>query len=219
HQPFDYRPYVLNWCLSVQNLDGTFITRKESLKAEWLLSQGKGRSFRPGDHYELIQYLIKVCGTDADERDDLHLSRIMFQQDLYRHHSDAEETSMKTSDTMKDANETLSKDQQTKLQQSLLISESEFLKVSPASSVSTINEPITISEHRKSSIPNSESQLRTPSPRYIRSISHNDEQISDYSAHNRYSDYDNRPIKPLDKNMLQSKLNQYPIENHSHDDT
>ena len=38
-----------------------------SLKAEWLLSQGKGRSFRPGDHWDLVQYLIKVCGTNADE--------------------------------------------------------------------------------------------------------------------------------------------------------
>ncbi len=44
-----------------------FSILKFSLKAEWLLSQGKGRSFRPGEHYELVQYLIKVCGTDADE--------------------------------------------------------------------------------------------------------------------------------------------------------
>ncbi|CAF4776389.1 unnamed protein product, partial [Rotaria sp. Silwood1] len=29
HQPFDYRPYILNWCLSIHNLDGIFITRKE----------------------------------------------------------------------------------------------------------------------------------------------------------------------------------------------
>lgn len=42
-------------------------TGLSSLKSEWLLSQGKGRSFRPGDHDELVQYLIKVCGTDADE--------------------------------------------------------------------------------------------------------------------------------------------------------
>ena len=40
---------------------------KFSLKAEWLLTQGKGRSFRPGEHDELVQYLIRVCGTDADE--------------------------------------------------------------------------------------------------------------------------------------------------------
>jgi len=29
HQPFDYRPYILNWCLSIHNLDEIFITRKE----------------------------------------------------------------------------------------------------------------------------------------------------------------------------------------------
>lgn len=38
-----------------------------SLKAEWLISQGKGRSFRPGEHFELVQYLIRVCGTDSEE--------------------------------------------------------------------------------------------------------------------------------------------------------
>lgn len=60
--------------------------------------------------------------------------------------------------------------------------------------------------------------MRTPSPRYNRSISHHDEPTADYSSHTRYSDYDNRPIKPLDQNMLQSKLNQYPIDQHSADE-
>ena len=31
HQPFDYRPYVLNWSLALHNLDGMPITRKERL--------------------------------------------------------------------------------------------------------------------------------------------------------------------------------------------
>ena len=52
------------------------------------------------------------------KRDDLHLSRIMLQQDLYNQqqysdnglvHSYSNEQLMATSDTMKDANETLSK--------------------------------------------------------------------------------------------------------------
>jgi hypothetical protein len=127
----------------------------------------------------------------------------MFQQDLYRQNDDGkmnikliridhlflEEDLLKTSDTMKDANDTLTKDLQSKLQQSLLVSESEFVKLSPTSS---INEP-----HR----------TRTPSPGYTRSTH------EDHSSTNRYSAYDNRPIKPLDQNMLQSKLNQYPVEN------
>ncbi|CAF3296177.1 unnamed protein product [Rotaria sp. Silwood2] len=138
HQPFDYRPYVLN-----------------CLKAEWLLSQGKGRSFGPGEHAELVQYLTRVCGTNADERDDLHLSRIMLEQDLYNHQRkssdeqiNSNEQMMTTSDTMKDANETLSKNTQGKSQQSTLISELEFLKVNASSTVSTVNEPM-ISVHRK----------------------------------------------------------------------
>ena len=40
---------------------------KFSLKAEWLLSHGKGRSFRPGEHDKLVQYLVRVCGTDIDQ--------------------------------------------------------------------------------------------------------------------------------------------------------
>ena len=48
-----------------------------SLKAEWLLSQGKGRSFRPGEHRELVRYLIKVCGIDADEVEYFNLKYIL----------------------------------------------------------------------------------------------------------------------------------------------
>lgn len=32
-----------------------------SLKAEWLYSQGRGRSFRPGEQRALVEYLINVC--------------------------------------------------------------------------------------------------------------------------------------------------------------
>ncbi|CAF3725298.1 unnamed protein product [Rotaria sp. Silwood1] len=209
HQPFDYRPYILNWCLSIHNLDGIFITRKESLKAEWLLSQGKGRSFEPGEHTELVQYLTRVCGIDANERDDLHLSRIIFQQDLYnqqRKSSDEQMNSneymMVTSDTMKDANETLSKNTQEKSQQSTLISESEFCKLNVSSTIESIHQQ----------------QMRTPSPGYVRStnVTTNsiDDQIIENTSNNHYINYDNRPIKPLDQNMLQTKLNQYPVNNH-----
>ncbi|CAF4267417.1 unnamed protein product [Rotaria socialis] len=209
HQPFDYRPYILNWCLSIHNLDGIFITRKESLKAEWLLSQGKGRSFRPGDHIELVQYLTRVCGTDPDQRDDLHLSRIMLQKDLYnQHRQSVDDQMLATSDTMRDANETLSKTAQAKSQQSTIISESEFLKLT--SSVSTADVHL-VSTHQQ--------QMRTPSPGFSRPTSVNtnyiDEQITDNSSSKRYTNYDNRPIKPLDKDMLQTKLNEYPVNNNT----
>lgn len=108
----------------------------------------------------------------------------MMKQDLYRqndHQCSPEDESVKTGDTMKDANETLAKDPQSKLKQSLLISESEFVNISPASSSDE--------SHPMRAIPD------------------------DHSSSNRYSDYDNRPIKPLDKNILQSKLKDYPVEN------
>ena len=44
-----------------------FYSVENSLKAEWLLSQGKGRSFVPGEHQELVQYLTRVCGTNPEE--------------------------------------------------------------------------------------------------------------------------------------------------------
>ncbi|KAG7275926.1 hypothetical protein CRUP_011376 [Coryphaenoides rupestris] len=46
---FDYRPYVMSWCLSLKVLDGYVVSQKES--------QGKGRSYRPGQHVQLVQYL------------------------------------------------------------------------------------------------------------------------------------------------------------------
>ncbi|KAM9801930.1 centrosomal protein of 97 kDa [Syngnathus typhle] len=58
---YDYRPYVMNWCLGLKVLDGFVVSQKEGLKAEWLYSQGKGRFFRPGQHVELVQYLSTVC--------------------------------------------------------------------------------------------------------------------------------------------------------------
>ena len=85
-------------------------------------------------------------------------------------------------------------DTQSKVQRSLLISESEFVQISPSSSVSTIDEP-------------------SQTPRSVRRTSNQqDDPITDPLSHNRYVDYDNRPIKPLDQHMLQSRLNQYPVD-------
>ncbi|XP_058819668.1 centrosomal protein of 97 kDa [Topomyia yanbarensis] len=58
---FDYRPFVLNWCMSVKMIDGFVVTAIESLKAEWLYSQGRGRQFRIGDQMALARYLSTVC--------------------------------------------------------------------------------------------------------------------------------------------------------------
>ncbi|XP_055640849.1 centrosomal protein of 97 kDa [Toxorhynchites rutilus septentrionalis] len=58
---FDYRPFVLNWCMSVKVIDGFVVTAIESLKAEWLYSQGRGRQFRIGEQISLARYLSTVC--------------------------------------------------------------------------------------------------------------------------------------------------------------
>lgn len=58
---FDYRPFVLNWCMSVKIIDGFVVNPIESLKAEWLYSQGRGRQFRVGEQEGLAKYLSAVC--------------------------------------------------------------------------------------------------------------------------------------------------------------
>lgn len=58
---FNYRPFVLNWCESLQSVDGYAVDEIERLKAEWLYSQGKGRKFLIGEHAALVQYLAENC--------------------------------------------------------------------------------------------------------------------------------------------------------------
>lgn len=58
---FDYRPFVLNWLMSVKLIDGFVVTPIESLKAEWLYSQGRGRQFRLGEQDALSKYLSSIC--------------------------------------------------------------------------------------------------------------------------------------------------------------
>ncbi|KFQ33971.1 Centrosomal protein of 97 kDa, partial [Mesitornis unicolor] len=85
---FDYRPYIVSWCLNLKVLDGYVISQKESLKAEWLYSQGKGRSYRPGQHIQLVQYLATVCplisafGLQTEE--DAKLEKILSKQRLHQ---------------------------------------------------------------------------------------------------------------------------------------
>lgn len=47
--------------MSVKVIDGYIVSPIESLKAEWLFSQGKGRSFRVGENQALCQYLSQTC--------------------------------------------------------------------------------------------------------------------------------------------------------------
>ncbi|XP_063068599.1 centrosomal protein of 97 kDa [Engraulis encrasicolus] len=60
----DCRPYVLSWCQTVKVLDGCAVSKEEQLQAEWMRSQGKSRSFHPGQHEALMKYLTSVCPLD-----------------------------------------------------------------------------------------------------------------------------------------------------------
>ncbi|NXC17121.1 CEP97 protein, partial [Corythaeola cristata] len=66
----------------------TIFPLPNSLKAEWLYSQGKGRSYRPGQHVQLVQYLATVCplistyGLQTEE--DAKLEKILSKQRLHQ---------------------------------------------------------------------------------------------------------------------------------------
>lgn len=85
---FDYRPYIMSWCLCLKILDGYLLSQKEALKAEWLYSQGKGRSYRPGQHVQLVQYLATVCPLTAfpalETAEDVRLEKILSKQRFHQ---------------------------------------------------------------------------------------------------------------------------------------
>uniref|UniRef100_UPI0037E75AD7 centrosomal protein of 97 kDa n=1 Tax=Semicossyphus pulcher TaxID=241346 RepID=UPI0037E75AD7 len=85
---FDYRPYIMSWCLNIKVLDGYVVSQKEGLKAEWLYSQGKGRSYRPGQHVQLVQYLATVCPLTSspalETAEDAKLEKILSKQRFHQ---------------------------------------------------------------------------------------------------------------------------------------
>ncbi|XP_042637576.1 centrosomal protein of 97 kDa [Orycteropus afer afer] len=85
---FDYRPYIVSWCLNLRVLDGYMISQKESLKAEWLYSQGKGRAYRPSQHIQLVQYLATVCPLTStlglQTAEDAKLEKILSKQRFHQ---------------------------------------------------------------------------------------------------------------------------------------
>ncbi|KAF5289116.1 hypothetical protein FQA39_LY15218 [Lamprigera yunnana] len=88
---FDYRPFIINWCMNVRTIDGYVVDAIESLRAEWLYSQGRGRHFRVGDQQQLSQYLATVCPltgealeTEEDRKLRLILSKAQHHQQQLR---------------------------------------------------------------------------------------------------------------------------------------
>ncbi|GBP77307.1 Centrosomal protein of 97 kDa [Eumeta japonica] len=55
--------------MSVKSIDGFVVSAIESLKAEWLYSQGKGRHYHTGQQRELCEYLASTCPLTADALD------------------------------------------------------------------------------------------------------------------------------------------------------
>lgn len=77
--------------MSVRTIDGYVVDAIESLRAEWLYSQGRGRHFRVGDQQELSQYLATVCPlsgealeTEEDRKLRLILSKAQHHQQQLR---------------------------------------------------------------------------------------------------------------------------------------
>ncbi|XP_046665310.1 uncharacterized protein LOC124357500 isoform X2 [Homalodisca vitripennis] len=64
---FDYRPFLINWCMGLKVIDGYAVDDIESLKAEWLYSQGRGRQFRVGEQEGLVQYLAETCPLNSQQ--------------------------------------------------------------------------------------------------------------------------------------------------------
>lgn len=66
--------------MTVKVIDGFAVNPIESLKAEWLYSQGRGRQFRVGEQLELAKYLSSVCpltGEALENEEDRKLRLIL----------------------------------------------------------------------------------------------------------------------------------------------
>lgn len=99
---FDYRPFVLNWCMTVKVIDGFVVNPIESLKAEWLYSQGRGRQFRVGEQVELAKHLSAVCpltGETLENEDDRKLRLILSKAQQHQRQLQEEISEHSTSST------------------------------------------------------------------------------------------------------------------------
>ncbi|XP_024082044.1 centrosomal protein of 97 kDa isoform X2 [Cimex lectularius] len=83
---FDYRPFLVNWCTSLKCIDGFVVDDIESLKGEWLYSQGRGRQFKPGQHAELVQYLVETCSLNNENLQSEHERKLRLILSKAHHH-------------------------------------------------------------------------------------------------------------------------------------
>ncbi|XP_025097156.1 uncharacterized protein LOC112565711 isoform X5 [Pomacea canaliculata] len=84
---FDYRPYVLCCCPSLQVLDGCVIGDGERLQAQWLYRQGHIQQVCPGQHLQLVRYLATVCplADQLQTAEDAQIPHIVSKQ-LHHHY-------------------------------------------------------------------------------------------------------------------------------------
>ncbi|XP_076235926.1 centrosomal protein 97kDa isoform X2 [Calliopsis andreniformis] len=179
---FDYRPFVINWCMSLKSIDGYPVDPIESLKAEWLYSQGRGRQFRVGEHALLAQYLASVCplsGESLENETDRKLRLILSKA---QHH------------------------------QQQLSQQSDTGSVHSLSSVGMSPSPVTrrrLSHNRTSSprrASSSRNSVRIRSPDRMISSCHTDAMVS--SCHTLINeDHESLMTQSLDPNMLCGTLN------------
>ncbi|KAK2584641.1 hypothetical protein KPH14_006989 [Odynerus spinipes] len=179
---FDYRPFVINWCMSLKSIDGYAVDPIESLKAEWLYSQGRGRQFRVGEHALLAQYLASVCplsGESLENETDRKLRLILSKA---QHHQ-----------------QQLSQQSDTGSVHSL---SSAGVTPSPAAR-RRLNHNRTSSPRRPNSSRNS---VRMRSPDRMVASCHTDAMVS--SCHTMFSgDHEPLMTQSLDPNMLCNTLN------------
>ncbi|XP_070182472.1 uncharacterized protein [Littorina saxatilis] len=81
---FDYRPYILCCCPSLQVLDGYVLNDSERQQAQWLYQQGYIHHILPGQHLLMVRYLATVCPLTSlpqlQSEQDVYVSRILNKQ-------------------------------------------------------------------------------------------------------------------------------------------
>lgn len=72
--------------MSVKTIDGFVVNPIESLKAEWLYSQGRGRSFRVGEQSQLARYLSATCPLSGETLENENERKLRLILSKAQHH-------------------------------------------------------------------------------------------------------------------------------------
>ncbi|CAF1034133.1 unnamed protein product [Brachionus calyciflorus] len=177
----NYRPFVLNWCLNLKTLDGIAITPKEYKQAEWLHSQGKGRQFKLGQNTQIIEYLIKNCSSSYNAESIVDLSVKTSQETVKETLKNSSASDVHTSDLISDYHKIMVNNY-----------------YSSNDSVNNLGKDLKLFNNLKNSS-------------YVNSFKTDPETDSDRERtnNNKYLEYENRPIKPLDTNAFYKQISEF----------